>query len=333
MRDAHHHRAEKSMFGLEFPVEFENPAYGVVGAILGVVALVLFYLSYKRLRIAQRKLELVEWRKLRGLIRTVNIGTKAGVVIALSFLLASPYIQTTIEVPINEATQEQTAQYTITAMVLMDVSYSMNNSDLRPTRLDMSKSMAKLLISKMDPRDLVGFISFAGQVYDVVFPTTNRTKIAQAIDNQTFHESTAIGTALETAIGVLEPSSGGKAIVLFSDGKSNTGINATSATDQAVAKKIPVFTVSSGTYGLGEADPLALKDISEKTGGRFYEARNEETENLATSVSEISHEVKVAALQAVYNRLTIAIKDYQTPTVYFSALLVAALFLMWFTGV
>jgi Ca-activated chloride channel family protein len=321
------------MSGLEFPVEFENPAYGVVGAILGSVALVLFYLSYKRLRIAQKKLELVEWRRLRGLIRIVNFGTKAGVVIALSFLLASPYLQTTIEVPIDEATKEQTAQYTITAMVLMDVSYSMNNSDLRPTRLEMAKRMAKLLISKMDAKDLVGLISFAGQVYDVVFPTTNRTRIAQAIDNQTLHQSTAIGTAVETAIGVLEASSGGKAIVLYSDGKSNTGINASSATDQAVSLRTPVFTVSMGTYGLGEADPLALREISEKTGGKFYEARNEDIENLATSVSEISHEVKIAALQAVYSKLTIAIKDYQTPSVYFSALLVAALFLMWFTGV
>lgn len=321
------------MSGLEFPMEFENPAYGVVGAILGTVALILFYLSYKRLRTAQKKLELVEWRRLRGLVRITNMSTKALVVIALSFLLASPYLRTTIEVPINEATQEQTAQYTITAMVVMDVSYSMNNSDLRPTRLEMSKTMAKLLINKMDPRDLVGFISFAGQVYDVVSPTTNRTRITQAIDNQTLHMSTAIGTALETAIGMLDSSSGGKAIVLFSDGKSNTGINVTSAVDQAVALKTPVFTVSSGTYGLGEADPLALREMAEKTGGKFYEARNEEIENLATSVSEISHEVKVAALQAVYNKLTVAVKDYQTPTVYFSALLVTALFLMWFTGV
>jgi Ca-activated chloride channel family protein len=319
--------------GLEFPVKFENPSYGVVGIILGSVVLVLFYLSYKRLRMAQKKLELVEWRRLRGLIRILNIGTKAGVVITLSFLLASPYIPTTIEVPVNQATQEQTAQYTITAMVLMDVSNSMNTSDLRPTRFEMSKTMAKLLIDKMDPRDLIGFISFAGQVYDRVLPTTNRTRIAEAIDNQTLHQSTAIGTALETAIGVLDQSSGGKAILLFSDGKSNTGINVTTAADQALAAKIPIFTVSSGTYGLGEADPLALKEISEKTGGQFYEARNEDIANLATSVSQISHEVKVVALQAVYDKLTLTVKDYQTPSVFFSALLIATLFLMWFTGV
>lgn len=321
------------MSGLEFPVKFENPAYGVLGAVLGSVAVVLFYLSYKRLRIAQRKLELVEWRKLRTLIRIINIGTKAGVVLSLSFLLAMPYVPMTIEVPINQATEKQMAVYTITTVLLMDVSNSMNQSDLKPTRLEMSKTMAKLLVNEMDSQDFLGFISFAGQTYDVIFPTTNRTKITQTIDNQTLHASTAIGTALETAIGMLEQSSGGRAIVLFSDGKSNLGINATYAADDAAARKIPVFTVSLGTYGIGEADPLALSEISNKTAGKFYEARNEDIQNLATSISQISHEVKVGALQAVYKKLTIPIKNYETPALVSSAILVATLFLMWFTGV
>jgi len=324
------------MSTLEFPVRFENPTFSLAGIILGVFVLVLFYLSYKRLRIAQKHLELVEWRKLRRFVRVLNISTKTGIVIALSVLLATPYFPTTIEVPVDEATEEQTAQYTITAMLLMDVSYSMNYSDLKPTRLEVSKTMAKLLVNKMNSKDLVGFISFAGQIYDTAFPTTNRTKITEKIDNQTLHPSTAIGTAIETAIGGLENQLGGRAIVLFSDGKNNFGVNMTSAVDVAVAQQIPIFTVCVGTYGLGEADPLALREISDKTGGKFYEVRNEEIEEierLATSVSEISHEVKVGALKAVYEKLIIPTKDYQTPTVIFSALLVATLLLTWFTGV
>jgi len=322
------------MVAFEFPVRFENPTYGLVGAVLGGVVVVLFYLSYKRLRIAQKNLELVEWRKLRSIVRILNIGTKTGAVIALSFLLATPYFPMTIEVPVDEATEEQTAQYTITAMLLMDVSYSMNYSDLKPTRLEVSKTMTKLLVNKMNSKDLVGFVSFAGEIYDTVFPTANRTKVTEKIDNQTVRPSTAIGTALETAIGVLNTyPPGGRAIVLFSDGRNNMGISINTAVDEAVAQKIPIFTVSFGTYGLGEADPLALREISDRTGGKFYEVRNEEMQNLATSISQISHEVKVGALKAVYDKLIIAAKDYQVPTLFFSALLVAALFVMWFTGV
>jgi len=319
---------------IEFPIRFENPIYSLVGIILGSIVVILFSLSHKRLKVAQKHLELVEWRKLRRIVRILNISTKMGIVIALSFLLATPYFPTTIEVQVNEVSEEQMAQYTIAAVLLMDVSYSMNHSDLKPTRLEVSKIMTKLLVNKMNPNDLIGFISFAGQIYDTAFPTTNRTQVNEKIDNQTLHPYTAIGTAIETAIGVLETYSGwGKAIILFSDGKNNMGVNVTSAVDEAVAQRIPIFTVSVGTYGMGEVDPLALREISNKTGGKFYEVRNEEIESLATSVAQISHEAKIGALRAIYDKLTISVKDYHTSTVIFSALLVATLFLMWFTGV
>jgi hypothetical protein len=84
---------------------------------------------------------------------------------------------------------------------------------------------------------------------------------------------------------------------------------------------------------LGEADPLALKSISDGSGGKFYEVRNEEIQRLAESVSEISHEVKTGALKGVYDKLVLPIEDYEAPLLIFSVLLVAALFLMWFTGV
>lgn len=322
------------MSTLEFPIRFENPTFSLLGIILGASVISLFYLSHRRLRTAQRRLELVEWKRLRRIVRVSNIGTKTGVVLALSFMLARPYFSTTIEVPVDAASEEQLARYTVTVMLLMDVSYSMNNSDLKPSRFGASITMGSLLVNKMTPTDLVGLITFAGRIYDTEFPTANRTLVTARIDNQTLHPSTAIGTALETAIGVLNTyPPGGKAIVLFSDGKNNMGINPASLVDEAVTLKIPVFTVSFGTYGIGEADPLALRDIASKTGGEFYEVRNEEIENLATSISQISHEVKVTALKAVYDRLIIPANDYQSPNIIFSVLLVAALFLMWFTGV
>jgi len=318
---------------LEFPVRFENPTYGLVAIVLAVAAAALFYLSFKRLRIAEKRLELVEWKKLRRIVRLFNVSTKASVVLALGFMLATPYFPTTIEVLVEEATEEQMEQYAITAVLLMDISYSMNISDLKPSRFDAAKTMMKLLLEKVGSKDLVGFIPFAGQTYESVLPTTNKTKIAETIDSQTLHNSTAIGTAVETAVGVLEDSLGGKAIVLFSDGKNNAGIKVDSAVDQAVARDIPIFTVSVGTYGLGEADSLALREISDRTGGKFYEVRNEDIDNLATSISQISREVKVGALKAVYNTLIIPVKDYQTPRGVFAALLVVALLLSWFTGV
>lgn len=320
------------MFNLEFPVEFENPTYGLVGIFLGAVFVVLFYLSYEKLRIAERRLELVKWPVVRRIVRILNVGTKIGVIIALASLLATPYFPMIIEVPVEEATEEQIAQYTATVMLLMDVSYSMNYSDLEPTRLEVSKFTANLLINKMHQNDLVGFMSFAGEICDTTPPTLNRASIIDLINNQTCLPSTAIGTALETAIGVLEPYAGGRAILLFSDGKNNLGVNVVEAAEVAGLLKIPIFTVFVGTYG-PEADPLSLREVSNKTGGKFYEVRSGEVESLASKVSQISQEVKAGALKAFYDKLTVEARDYGTATMIFSALLIATLFLTWFTGV
>lgn len=317
-----------------FPISFENPNYALLGIGLGVIFIILFYLSYKKIRTAQKRLEPVKWKTMRRFVRTVNVGTKIGIIIALSFLLATPYFPTTIEVPIEEASKEQLAQYAVTVMILLDVSNSMNYSDLKPTRLAVSRSMAELLVNNMGSNDLVGFISFAGDTCDTMLPTTNKSNIITLINNQTYHSSTAIGTALLAAIGALETYNGGKAAVLFSDGKNNWGEeNLTSVAEVAATMKIPVFTVFAGTYGIGNADPAPLMEISDKTGGKFYEIRSEEMESLMTKVSEISQEVKVSALKTISDKITVEAKDYGTPWLIFSALLVVALLLTWFTGV
>ncbi len=321
------------MSSLNFPLEFENPIYGLLGIALGVVFVVLSSLSYQKLKIAEKRLELAKWRIMRKVIRGANFGMKASVILALSFILATPYFNAKMQVPIEEVTDEQMEQYSATMMILMDVSNSMKTADLKPDRLDVSKSMAQILVQSMDKKDLIGFISFAGEICNSMLPTTNRSAILSLVENQTYHPSTAIGTALEAAIGAVGAYEGGKALVLFSDGKSNWGVNLTSVVEEAVSLKIPVFTVFLGTYGMGDADPVSLREISEKTGGKFYEVRNEEMENLAFEVSKISQEVKAGALKSIYDELTVDVKDYTTPAIVFSSLLVAALLLAWFTGV
>ena len=322
------------MVMLEFPVRFENPLFGIFGVVLGGIFAILFYLSYKRLRIAEKRLELVKWQTVRRVVNITNIGMKVGVIVALSLLLAVPYFPITIEVPIEELSEEQLAQSSVTVMLLMDVSYSMNYSDLKTSRLQVAKQMANLLVDNMGSADLTGFLSFAGKIYDKALPTLDRSSITNMIDNQTLHSSTAIGTALETTLGVLERYQGGKAIVLFSDGKNNMGImNLTSVAETAAAMEIPVYTVFVGTYGIGEADPVVLEEISNMTGGKFYEVKSEEMKALLTEVSAISQEVKVGALKAAYDTLTLESKDYHTPMLFFAALLVISLFLTWFTGV
>jgi hypothetical protein len=318
----------------EFPVLFENPLFGIIGAVLAVTFTVLLYLSHKRLRIAEKSLELVRWQTARKAINTLNIGAKIGLIVMISFLLTTPYFPTTLEVPIGDLTQEQMSQNSVSVMLLMDVSYSMNNSDLAPSRLRVASEMARVFVENMSSKDAIGFMSFAGKVYDVELPTLNKTSIVEFIWNQTVQPSTAIGTALESALGMLEPFEGGKAIVLFSDGKNNVGVmNLTSVAEGAVAMKIPIFTVFVGTYGIGDADPIGLQDISRQTGGKFFDVKSEDTNSLVSEVSVISQEVKVGTLKAAFGTFSVEARDYHTPLLLFAALLVLCLFLTWLTGV
>lgn len=319
---------------LDFPLRFENPWFSIFGVVLAGLFIFLFSLSYKRVRMAERKLELVKWQKIRKIVNLTNISMKVGIIIAISFLLAVPYFPTTVKVPVEQISSEQLAKSSVTVMLLMDVSYSMNISDLTPSRLEVAKQAARLFVNNAGPGDLIGFISFAGKTYDETLPTTNRKEIIDLIDRQSVHNSTAIGTTLEKALGVLNQVQGGKTIVLFSDGKNNYGtMNLTEVATIAANMKIPVFTIFLGTYGIGNSDPLPLQQISNMTNGKFHSVKSEEITTLATEISQFSQEVKVGALRTVLEELPIDARDYHTALVIFAALLVCCLFLTWFTGV
>lgn len=319
---------------MEFPIRFENPLLSLFGVVLAGLFTFLFYFSYKRVRIAEKKLELVKWQKVRKIINLTNISVKVGIIIAFSFLLAIPYFPTTVKVPVQQISSEQLAKSSVTIMLIMDVSYSMNVSDLAPNRLEVAKQVARLFVNNAGPGDLIGFISFAGKIYDETLPTTNRTEVLDLIERQTIHNSTAIGTTLETALGVLQQFQGGKSIVLLSDGKNNYGImNLTQVAQTAVSMKTSIFTVFLGTYGIGNSDPLPLQQISNITGGKFHGIKSEEITTLATEISQFSQEVKVGTLKTVLDELPVDARDYHTALLLFAALLVSCLFLAWFTGV
>jgi Ca-activated chloride channel family protein len=198
----------------------------------------------------------------------------------------------------------------------------------------VAKQVARLFIDNSGQGDQIGFISFAGKIYDDMLPTTNRTAIKDLMERQTIHNSTAIGTALETAVGILQNVHGGKTIVLLSDGKNNYGVtNLTETAQSAASLKIPIFTIFLGTYGVGTSDPLPLQEISNATGGKFHEIRSEEITTLATEIAQMAQEVKVEALKTVMNEVPVDAKDYHTAVLIFAALLVCCLFLTWFTGV
>jgi Ca-activated chloride channel family protein len=179
-----------------------------------------------------------------------------------------------------------------TVMMAVDVSLSMQATDIEPDRFRAMQSAAKEFVDVLPERINLGLVSFAGTATTLVPPTTDRAEVAQAIDNLDLAEATAIGEAVFTSLTAIEnfQSSLGPGeeeaaparIVLLSDGFSTVGREDTQAIEAARNAGVPVSTIAFGTdYGTldldGETVPVpvdraTLEEIADQTGGSYSEA-------------------------------------------------------------
>jgi Ca-activated chloride channel family protein len=255
-------------------------------ALLAVAALVTFYvvLQLRRQAYAARFTNVALLGSLvpkrPGWRRHLAFGIVALGLAALVVSLAVP--STEVRVPRERAT----------VVMAVDVSLSMQATDIEPDRFRAMQSAAKEFVDVLPERINLGLVSFAGTATTLVPPTTDRAQVAQAIDNLDLAEATAIGEAVFTSLTAIEnfQSSLGPGeeeaaparIVLLSDGFSTVGRKDTQAIDAARAAGVPVSTIAFGTdYGTldldGESVPVpvdraTLEHIADQTGGSYSEA-------------------------------------------------------------
>ncbi len=215
--------------------------------------------------------------------------------VVLTIALAGPQAQA--KVPRNRAT----------VVLVIDVSLSMQATDVAPNRLAAAQAAAKAFADQLTPGINLGLVSFAGTAAVLVSPTTDREPIKRAIDGLKLAESTATGEAIFAAMQSVQSFSqvlaGGSPdqtpparIVLMSDG-GQTVPGGPDAEDQprgaftaakaAASARIPVSTISFGTeYGTIQLEPDrppvsvavdndALRQIAQLSGGQFFTATSE----------------------------------------------------------
>ena len=198
-----------------------------------------------------------------------------------------------------------------TIVLVMDVSGSMNATDVQPTRLVSSQRAASQFIEKLPDKFRVGIVSFASTAQTLTRPTTDRPAVYEAIASLHAEGATAMGDGIERALDVKRPptppSTGSAArpapdpgpqqgtgndpplvVLLLSDG-ANTQGRAQPMEAAADAKElgVPVFTIALGTdQGMVDVpdetgnlrripvppDELTLQKIAETTGARFFAA-------------------------------------------------------------
>jgi Ca-activated chloride channel family protein len=178
-----------------------------------------------------------------------------------------------------------------TVMLAIDVSLSMQASDVTPNRLEAAQSAALDFLAVVPPELNVGLVTFSGSATIAVPPTTDRDLVAEAVSRLTLAERTAIGEAIFASLDAIElvpPDPGGEptpaAIVLMSDGSTTSGRPDDVAVAAAVEAGVPVTTIAFGTdTGTitipGEPAPIpvpvdraALESIADQTGGSFFSA-------------------------------------------------------------
>lgn len=181
-------------------------------------------------------------------------------------------------------------------VLAMDISESMSNPDIDPTRFEAAKATALDFIRHRN-QDNMGLVIFAGEALSIMPLTNDLIALQNAVNGVrmgSLANGTAIGDGLVSSINrVLNGKAKSKSIILLTDGTNNTGdVAPSTAADIAAQKGIKVYTIGIGLdsksvyidpYGLARTtidtpiDEDTLKEIARKTGGEYFRVKDSDT--------------------------------------------------------
>jgi len=222
-----------------------------------------------------------------------------------------------VSVPVGKAT----------IILAIDVMRSMCSTDVQPNRLEVAKDAALSYIRRQTSNTQIGIVAFAGFAALIQPPTTDQEVLQEAIEGLITARRTATGSAIlksldaiaeinqnvaasvsdtASAVQVTPVPQGAYAadiIVLLTDGASNVGPLPLEAAQQAVDRRIRIYTIGFGTengsfmdcgdrlwgdgsFGGGQLfgggsfggqfrrgiDEPTLRQIAALTGGDYYSA-------------------------------------------------------------
>lgn len=247
-------------------------AFYLLAALPVLVALFLWF-SYQRKKSFQKFAD-------SHLIKRLAIGMplhKHEVKFSL-VLLAVASLSIGIANPKLGSKLEEVKREGIDIMVALDLSRSMNATDVTPSRLEKAKLFVGKLINELKG-DRIGLVIFAGNAY-VQMPITTDYAAAilflESIDSEIVpRQGTAIGEAIRLSMeSFSDESETNKAILVISDGENHEG-DAIEAAKKAKAEGLLVYAVGVGTE---RGSPVPLK-----RNGVQYDFQRDKQGNIITS--------------------------------------------------
>jgi Ca-activated chloride channel family protein len=259
---------------------------------------------------------LMQLRRRRFVARFSNIQLLASVVprrpgwrrhLTFALLLAS---MTVLSLGVARPTAAvRVPQEKATVILAIDVSLSMQATDVLPRRVDAAKQAAQTFADQLPKRINLGLVKFGGRASVVVPPTLDREAFKRAVSGLQLEESTAIGEAVFACLDALNTFTQATTaandkpaparIVLLSDGSNTVGRSVADAATAAKKANTPVSTIAFGTDGgsvevQGQTVPVpsdkpTLRGLAQATGGSFHTAAS--AEELKSVYSDIGSQI------------------------------------------
>lgn len=184
------------------------------------------------------------------------------------FLLAIAGLIIALARPVNIVTVPS-SQATI--ILAIDVSGSMRQNDIQPTRIGAAQAAALNFIKSQKSGTQIGIVAFGGYAQMIQAPTADQDALRQAVESLTLGRATNIGSGILQSLDAIAqvdpsvaPSTDGASsgdqvqpvpkgafapdiIVLLTDGVATTGPPPLDAAQEAVDRGVRVYTIGFGT--------------------------------------------------------------------------------------
>ncbi|MDK2842936.1 MAG: Ca-activated chloride channel [Anaerophaga sp.] len=274
---------------------FEHPEYLYLLLIIPVLAFMQLVFQH------QRKKKLKKFGNIELISHLMpDVSFVRPAVKFYLLLLALTTLIITIASPQFGTKLETVKRKGIEVIIALDVSNSMNATDVEPSRL----ARAKLAIERLTDRlvnDRIGLIVFAGEAYVQLPITTDYASAKLFLSNIDTNivptQGTAIGSAIRLATNSFSQQKDiNRAIVVITDGENHED-NAIAAAKEAKEKGIKVYTVgmgspegapipvspnnpnsfmkdNDGNVVITKMNAALLKEIAEVADGKYIAANN-----------------------------------------------------------
>ncbi len=160
----------------------------------------------------------------------------------------------------------------VTVVLTIDVSRSMRQTDMKPTRIDAAKQAARNFIEKQLPTVEIGVVSFSDYAAVVQFPTRDRDLALAAVNRLTLQSSTAIGRGILVSLDTIEEAlAGDSPIVRTMPTPGPTPLPAPTPTPMPKGQFAPaiIILLTDGANRTGPA-PVESAQVAAQRGVRVY---------------------------------------------------------------